>query len=125
MNTNIFSLWFGPTGNRTRVYRFSSRHSIHSTTDRFLAMVRPIIWYACVFLAGGLNKKYLVRKLTAVQRLVYLMISSAFPGTLTGAPELLLNITPFKKFLLVEAVRRSYRIAVSGLLYVNPVRSFG
>ena len=34
MNTNIYSLWFDPTGNRTRVYRFSSTRSIHSTTDR-------------------------------------------------------------------------------------------
>ena len=44
--------------------------------------------------AGGLNKKYLVRKLTKMQRLACLMISSAFPGTSTGAPEILLNITP-------------------------------
>ena len=49
---------------------------------------------ACVPWAGGLNKKYLVRKLTKVQRLACLMISSAFPGTSTGAPEILLNITP-------------------------------
>ena len=33
MNTNFYSLWFDPTGNRTQVYRFSSRRSIHSTTD--------------------------------------------------------------------------------------------
>ena len=49
---------------------------------------------ACVPWAGGLNKKYLVRKLTKVQRLACLMILSAFPGTSTGAPEILLNITP-------------------------------
>ena len=34
VNTNFYSLWFDPTGNRTRVCRFSSRRSIHSTTDR-------------------------------------------------------------------------------------------
>ena len=34
MNTNFYSLWFDPTGSRTRVYRFSSRRSIHSATDR-------------------------------------------------------------------------------------------
>ena len=34
VNTNFYSLWFDSTGNRTRVYRFSSRRSIHSTTDR-------------------------------------------------------------------------------------------
>ena len=34
VNTNFYSLWFDPTRNRTRVYRFSSRRSIHSTTDR-------------------------------------------------------------------------------------------
>ena len=33
VNTNFYSLWFDPTGNQTRVYRFSSRSSIHSTTD--------------------------------------------------------------------------------------------
>ena len=31
VNTNFDSLWFDPTGNRTRVYCFSSRRSIHST----------------------------------------------------------------------------------------------
>ena len=35
VNTNFYSLWFDPAGNRTRVYRFSSKRSIHSTTDRF------------------------------------------------------------------------------------------
>ena len=35
VNTNFYSVWFDPTGNRTRVYRFSSKRSIHSTTDRF------------------------------------------------------------------------------------------
>ena len=35
MNTNFYSHWFDPTGNQTRVYRFSSRRSIHSTTDRW------------------------------------------------------------------------------------------
>ena len=33
VNTNFYSLWFDPTGNRTQVYRFSSRRSIYSTTD--------------------------------------------------------------------------------------------
>ena len=28
--------WFDPTGNRTPVFRFSSRRSIHSTTDRLM-----------------------------------------------------------------------------------------
>ena len=81
--------------------------------------------YACAFWAGGLNKKYLVRKLTKMQRLVFLMILSAFPGILTGALEILLNITPFAEFLLAEAVRGPYRITVSGLWHANPVGSFG
>ena len=51
------------------------------------------------------------------------MISSAFPGNSIGALEILLNLTPIKKFLLAEAV--SYRITVSGLWHVNPVGSFG
>ena len=85
----------------------------------------PIMSYACVSWSGGLSKKYLVRKLTKVQRLTCLMISSAFPGTPTGALEILLNITPIEEFLLVEAVRGSYRITVSGLWHVNPVGSFG
>ena len=91
----------------------------------YTAMIRPIMSYACVSWAGGLNKKYLVRKLTKVQRLACLMISSAFPGTPTGALEILLNITPIEEFLLAEAVRGSYRITVSGLWHVNPIGSFG
>ena len=68
-------------------------------------MIRPIMSYACVFWACGLNKKYLGRKLTKVQRLTCLMISSAFPGTPTGALEILLNITLVEEFLLAEAMR--------------------
>ena len=34
VNTNFYSLWFVPTWNQTRVYRFSNRRSIHSNTDR-------------------------------------------------------------------------------------------
>ena len=81
-------------------------------------MIRPIMSYACVSWAGGLSKKYLVRKLTKVQRLACL-ISSAFPGTPSGALEILLNITPIEEFLLAEAVRGSYRITVSGLWHVK------
>ena len=88
-------------------------------------LIRPIISYACVSWVGSLNKKYLVRKLTKMQRLACLIISSAFPGTPTGALEIWLNITPIKEFLLAEAVRGSYRITVSGLWHVNPIVSFG
>ena len=91
----------------------------------YTAMIRPSMSYACVSWASGLNKKYLVRKLTKVQRLAFLMISSAFPGTPAGALEILLNITPIEEFLLTEAVRGSYRITVSGLGHVNRVGSFG
>ena len=85
----------------------------------YTAMIRPIMSYTCVSWAGGLSKKYLMRKLTKVQRLAYLMILSAFPGTPTGALEILLNITPIKEFLLAEAVQGSYRITVGGLWHVN------
>ena len=68
-------------------------------------MIRPIMSYACVSWAGGFNKKYLVRKRTKVQTLACLIISSAFPGTPTGALEILLNITSIEQFLLAEAVR--------------------
>ena len=71
------------------------------------------------------QQKVSSRKLTKVQRLACLMISSAFPGTPTGALEILHNITPIKKLLLAEAVRGSYRITVSGLWHVNGVGSFG
>ena len=91
----------------------------------YTAMIRPIMSYACVSWAGGLNKKYLVRKLTKVQILACLMISSAFPGSPTSALAILLNITPIEEFLLTEAVRGSYRITVSGLWHVNRVGSFG
>ena len=69
----------------------------------YTAMIRPIMSYACASWAGGLNKKYLGRKLTEVQRPPCLMISSAFRGTPTGALEILLNITPIDEFLLAEA----------------------
>ena len=51
------------------------------------------------------------------------MISLAFPGSPTGALEILLNITPIEEFLLAEAVRGSYRI--SELRHVNRVGSLG
>ena len=86
--------------------------------------IRPIMC-ACVSWAGGLNKKYLVRKLTKLQRLAFLMISSAFPGIPTGALEILLNIALVEEFLLAEAVRGSYRITVSGVWHVTRVGSFG
>ena len=91
----------------------------------YTAMIRPIMPYSCVPWAGGINKKYRVRKLTKVQRLACLMISSAFPGTFTGALEILFNITPIEEYLLAEAVRGSYRIIVSELWHVNRYGSFG
>ena len=85
----------------------------------YTAMMRPIMSYACVSWSGGLNKKYLVRKFTKVQRLACPMISSAFHGTFAGALEILVNITPVEEFLLTEAVQESYRITVSGLWHVS------
>ena len=38
VNINFYRLWFDPTGNRTRVYRFSSRRSTHSTTERLFPL---------------------------------------------------------------------------------------
>ena len=60
-----------------------------------------------------------------VQGLACLMISSAFPGTPTGALKILLNITPIEEFLLAEAMRGSYRFTVSGLRHFNRVGCFG
>ena len=71
----------------------------------YTAMIRPIMSYACVSWAGGLNKNYLARKLAKMQILACLIISSAFPGKTTGALEILLNVTPVEEFLLAEAVR--------------------
>ena len=33
MITSFYSVWFDPTGNQNRVYRFRSKRSIYSTTD--------------------------------------------------------------------------------------------
>ena len=55
----------------------------------------------------------------------FLMISSAFPGTPTGALKILLNITLIEEFLLADAERGSYKITVSGLWQVNPIGFFG
>ena len=98
---------------------------IKPSRNGYTAVMLPIMLYACVSWAGGLNKKYLVKRLTKVQRLACLKISSAFSGTPTGALKILLNITPSEAFLLAEAVRGSYRITVSGLWHVNRVGSFG
>ena len=73
----------------------------------YTAMIRPIMSYACVSWAGGLNKKYFVKKLTKVQRLACLMISSAFHGSPNAALEILLSINSIEEFLLAEAVRGS------------------
>ena len=91
----------------------------------YTAVIRPIMSCARLSWAGALNKKYLVRKLTKVQRLACLMTSLAFPGTPTGALEILFNLTLIEEFLLTEAVRRSYRITASGPWHVNRVGSFG
>ena len=47
------------------------------------------------------------------------MISLAFPGTPTGAQEILLNITPIEEFLLAETVRWTYSITVNPLKYIR------
>ena len=44
VNTNFYTLWFDPTGNRTQVYRFSRRRSIHSTADRLGAKARLVLF---------------------------------------------------------------------------------
>ena len=67
--------------------------------------------YACTSWVGGVNKKYLAKKLSKVQRPACLMISSAFPSTRTGALEMLLNIMPIDEFILSQAVKDSYRLS--------------
>ena len=85
----------------------------------------PTMSNACVSWAGGLNKKYLVRKLTKVQTLACLMISSAFPGTSTGALEILLNITPIlRNFYWLRQCEGHTESLLVGW-HVNPIGSFG
>ena len=75
----------------------------------YTAMIRPVISHACTSWVVEVNKKYLEKKLSRVQRLACLMISSAFPSTPTGALEMLLNIMPINEFILSVAVKGSYR----------------
>ena len=77
----------------------------------YTAMIRPVITYACTSWVGGVNKKYLEKQLSRVQRLVCLMISSAFPSSPTGALGMLLNIMPINEFILSETVKGSYRLS--------------
>ena len=77
----------------------------------YTAMIRAVSTYACTSWVGGVNNKYLEKKLSGVQRLACLMISSAFPSTPTGALEMLLNIMPINEFILSEAVKGSYRLS--------------
>ena len=99
--------------------------TIYDEMDTHTAIIRTIMSYAFVSWAGGLNKKYLVTKLTRVQRLACLMISVAFAGTSTNALKILLSTTHIEEFLVAEAVRGSYRITVGRLCHVNRVGSFG
>ena len=88
----------------------------------------PTMSNACVVLGWRSQQKVSSEELTKVQRLACLMISSAFPGISTGAPEILLNITPILRnfYWLRQCVcEGSYRITVSGLWHVNPIGSFG
>ena len=91
----------------------------------YTAMIRPVITYACTSWVGGLNKKYLVKKLARVQRLACLMISSAFPSTPTGALEVLLNIMPINEFILSEALKGLYRLSRVGLWSAMTIGSTG
>ena len=75
----------------------------------YTVMIRPVITNTCTSWVGGVNKKYLEKKLSRVQKLACLMISSAFPSIPTGALEMLLNIMPINEFILSEAVKGSYR----------------
>ena len=52
-------------------------------------------------------------------------IRPCFPGTPSGALEILLNITPIEKFLLAEALLWSYRFPISRLRHVNRIGCFG
>ena len=81
----------------------------------YTAMIRPIMTYACISWINGIRKKYLLKNLIKVQRLAFIMISSAFPGTPTSALEMLLNIMPIDEFILAETIRGSYRIQQVGL----------
>ena len=86
---------------------------LNATSMRWIytAMIRPVITYACTSWVGGVNKQYLAKKLSKVQRLARPMISSAFPSTPTGASEMLLNIMPMNEFIVSEAVKGSHRIS--------------
>ena len=53
------------------------------------------------------------------------MILLAFPGTHTGALEILFNLDPIEEFVLAEVLRRSCRITIGGFWHVNRVGSFG
>ena len=68
-------------------------------------MIRPIMSYTCVSWAGGLNKKYLVRKLTKMQRLARLMISSAFPGTPLVLWKYCSTLLPLRNFCWLRQCR--------------------
>ena len=50
MSLHLF-LCYDPTGNRTRVYRFSNRRFIHSTTNR-LSVTYLQVTYCCNFLCA-------------------------------------------------------------------------
>ena len=57
VNTSFYNLWFDLTGNRTRVYRFSGRRSIHSTSNLLNHATNPKSFFAYIS-KGSMPKSF-------------------------------------------------------------------
>ena len=78
MNTNFYTLWFDLTGIRTRVYRFSSRRSIHSTTDQLKHFIKYTLRMSSQLnLLSKKAPKYLTTLLVSINPELVAILSSA------------------------------------------------
>ena len=66
VKTNFESFRFDPSGNRARVYRFSSKHCIHSTSDRL--GIKSSAWMAYVNVSAAFDKRMKTIRITYKKR---------------------------------------------------------
>jgi hypothetical protein len=81
----------------------------------YTAMIRPIVAYGSTIWINATNRTATVQALQKIQRAACMLLTAAYPGTPTGAMEMLLNLPPIDLFLLGEATKGAHRISRMGL----------
>ena len=76
----------------------------------YSAIIRPMVAYAATIWSSALDLVTVRHKLTQLQRLACVHITSAFPGTPTAALEMLIGLPSLDVFLKGEAALSAYRM---------------